>query len=428
MEAAAKASALARERKRVDEISMKSSGSRTPRWPLGLKGVTAALSILIFLSGLAFFQPPQPVRAQVSAMPAAEQVPKIPDFQLDSLVAPIALYPDPLLSQALVASTYPLEIKQLQQFLYANPSLKDQALGDAVAQRPWDPSVQAMAIFPEAVKRLSDDVRWTTDLGNAFLAQPSDVMDAIQRMRGRALEKGTLQSCAEQKVETETVGGKQVITIEPVDPETVYVPYYDPTMAYGALAYPYPPIYYPPPGYYVPGKALAFAIGVILGRNWNGGWGYAPGWGSGEINLNINNKYIRNSTRNTSGTQAGFSSGGGTKWQHNPVHRGGAPYPNRQLAEKNANLVGNFGGGNRLERSVSAIDTRDVTRPATGQDRGSSNAENRVGQHISWSHGEPGAFNGGGRDVTRASSNRGAVSAGGGFHGDGGGRGGGRRR
>src|SRR5438128_12687547 len=112
-----------------------------------------------------------------------QQAPKIPNDQLDSLVAPIALYPDQLLSQTLVASTYPLEIIQLQQWLEKNKNLKDKALASAVQKQNWDPSIQAMAAFPDVVKRLADDIQWTTDLGNAFLAQESDVMDAVQRMR-----------------------------------------------------------------------------------------------------------------------------------------------------------------------------------------------------------------------------------------------------
>src|SRR5262245_44397420 len=100
---------------------------------------------------------------------------KIPADQLDALVAPIALYPDPLLSQTLVASTYPLELMQLQQWLQRNPNLKGKGLADAVAKQPWDPSVQAMAALPDLVKRLTNDIQWTTDLGNAFLAQQGDV-------------------------------------------------------------------------------------------------------------------------------------------------------------------------------------------------------------------------------------------------------------
>ena len=139
---------------------------------------------------------PQPTQTnqQTADASADQEAQKIPADQLDSLVAPIALYPDPLLSQVLVASTYPLEIIQLQQWLKKNPGLKDKALADAVAKQPWDPSIQSMAAMPELVDRLANDVQWTTDLGNAFLAQQKDVMDAVQRMRQKAMDKGTLQS------------------------------------------------------------------------------------------------------------------------------------------------------------------------------------------------------------------------------------------
>ena len=120
-----------------------------------------------------------------------EEAPKLPAEQLDSLVAPIALYPDPLLAQTLAASTYPLEIIQLQQWLDQNKNLKDKALADAVAKQPWDPSVQALAGTRDVVQRLAGNIQWTDDLGNAFLAQQSDVMDAVQRMRGKAESKGT---------------------------------------------------------------------------------------------------------------------------------------------------------------------------------------------------------------------------------------------
>src|SRR5262245_422180 len=140
-----------------------------------------------------------PVAAPEAEKPAA----KIPAEQLDSLVAPIALYPDSLLAQTLVASTYPLEIVQLNQWLAKNKNLKDKALVDAVAKQPWDPSIQSMAAFPDVVKRLSDDVQWTTDLGNAFLAQQGDVMDAVQRMRKKAQDKGALKTNEQQKVSEE---------------------------------------------------------------------------------------------------------------------------------------------------------------------------------------------------------------------------------
>src|SRR5690348_1058652 len=143
-------------------------------------------------------------QAQSPSTPAKAQAPptKVPADQLDSLVAPIALYPDPLLAQTLAASTYPLEMIQLQQWMERNKDLKDKALSDAVAKQPWDPSVQSMVAFPDVVQRLSGNIQWTTDLGNAFLAQQSDVMDAVQRMRGKAEDKGALKTSAQQTVET----------------------------------------------------------------------------------------------------------------------------------------------------------------------------------------------------------------------------------
>ena len=153
-----------------------------------------------------------------------EQAPKISNDQLDSLVAPIALYPDPLLAQVLAASTYPLEIMQLQQFLEKHKDLKDQALTDAVMKQNWDPSIQSMAALPDVVKRLADDIQWTTDLGNAFLAQESDVMDAVQRMRAKAKGTGNLKSNDQMKVETKVVDSKSVVVIEQSNPQVVYVP------------------------------------------------------------------------------------------------------------------------------------------------------------------------------------------------------------
>src|SRR5262249_52047511 len=217
-------------------------------------------------------------------------------YQLDSVVAPIALYPDRLLSQTLVASTYPLEIIQLQQWLDRNRDLatNQQKLTEAVKKQPWDPSIQAMAALPDVVKRLADDIQWTTDLGNAFLAQQSDVMDAVQRMRSKAQGTGALQSNQQQKVETQTVENKQVIVIEQSNPEVGYVPSYNPTVVYGAPAYPYPPIYYPPStGAVIAASAISFGVGLAMGAAWGGGWGWGCGWGGGDVNVNMNNNFNR---------------------------------------------------------------------------------------------------------------------------------------
>jgi hypothetical protein len=228
---------------------------------------------------------PPPMQAAASSTPS--QAAKIPPDQLDSLVAPIALYPDPLLAQTLAASTYPLEIVQLQQWLEKHKGLKDKALADAVAKESWDPSVQAMAALPDVVKRLADDIQWTTDLGNAFLSQQSDVMDAVQRMRKKAKDKGNLKSTEQQKVETKVVENKSVIVVEQAQPQVVYVPSYDPVVVYGPPIYPYPPIYYPPYGYYAAGMAIAFGLGVMMGP-WAGA-GDGAAVGGNDIDINVNN-------------------------------------------------------------------------------------------------------------------------------------------
>src|SRR5262245_38115018 len=203
-----------------------------------------------------------PGASGAAAEPAAV---KLTNDQLDALVAPVALFPDDLLAQTLVASTYPLEIIQLYQWMSKeeNKKLKDKALSDAVAKEGWDPSVSTMAAVPDVVKRLADDIQWTTDLGNAFLAQQSDVMDACQRMRKKAKDKGALTSNEQQKVETKVIEQKEVIVVQSSNPEVVYVPSYNPTYVYGPPVYPYPPVYYPP---YVPGAAfVSFSFGVAMG-------------------------------------------------------------------------------------------------------------------------------------------------------------------
>jgi len=264
--------------------------------------------------------------AKEAAKPAAapeQDAPKIPPEQLDSLVAPIALYPDDLLAQTLVASTYPLEIVQLQQWLQKNASLKDKALADAVAKQPWDPSVQSMAAFPDVVKRLADDAQWTTDLGNAFLAQQADVMESVQRMRKKAQDNGALKSNEQQKVDTKTIEDKTVIVVESANPEVIYVPSYSPTVVYGPPVYPYPPIYYPP---YPPGAAfVSFSFGVMVGAAFWGGSCCGCGWGGNDVNINVNNNFNQIN---------GGNRGGNNNWQHNPQHRGGTPYSNKATANK----------------------------------------------------------------------------------------------
>lgn len=369
---------------------------------------------------------------QQSASSAQQEAPKVPNDQLDALVAPIALYPDPLLSQVLVASTYPLEIIQLQQWLEKNKNLKGDALAEAVKKQDWDPSIQALAALPDAVKQLSENIKWTTDLGNAFLAQQSDVMDAVQRMRKKAQEKGNLKSTEQQKVETKVVESKQVIVVQPANPEVIYVPSYNPVVVYGAPVYPYPPIYYPPPGYYAAGMAISFGVGMAMGAAWGGGWGWGCGWGHNDITVNRNNTFV--SHYNRQNVNRAGRVGGGNTWQHNPQHRGGAPYSNRATANR---YGGNARGDSMAARQASARQSQASTRSGGGRGaQPSSMSANRGGGDRIGGREVPsggggsrntGAFGGdrmsGG--AARASSQRGASSMG---SRGGGSRGGGRRR
>jgi Protein of unknown function (DUF3300) len=321
-------------------------------------------SLLVPGYGLANAAPPQQTKAP-------EHAPLIPHDQLDSLVAPIALFPDPLLAQVLAASTYPLELVQLQQWLQKNPGLKDKALADAAEKEPWDASVQALAGLPDLVKRLTDDIRWTTDLGNAFLGQESDVMDAVQRMRMKAKEKGNLSTSEQQTVETQVVQNKTVVVIEPANPEVLYVPSYNPAVVYGPPAYPYPPIYYPPAGYYAAGMALSFGVGVAMGAWWGGGSGWGAGWGGNNVIINNNNNFIRNSNISRG------SIGSGNNWQHNPAHRGSTPYRDRATADRFGGAARGDSLGNRQNRARQDIGRQGGNLPSN-RGGGAGNA-NRLG-------------------------------------------------
>ena len=391
-------------------------------------------------------------RAQTETQ-AAETESRIPPEQIDSLVAPIALYPDPLLAQTLAASTYPLELMQLQQWLARNPALKDKALADAAARQPWDPSIQAMAALPDVVKRLTDDIQWTTDLGNAFLAQQGDVMDGVQRMRQKAQGTGNLKSTPQQTVETQVVESKSVIVIEQADPEVVYVPSYNPVAVYGPPVYPYPPIYYPPWGGYAATAAISFGVGVAVGAAWGGGWGWNAGWGHNDIEINANNSFNRNA--NINANRAANRSG---TWQHNAAHRGGAPYRDRATANRyggtaRGDSLANRQAGARQQVSRQGGNVRSGAVGTSGIGAGGlgnrptqlPSGGDRIGSR-DISRGSGGGAFGGSSDrfngaSARASSSRGASSvrssggftrSGGGFGGGGGrtrgGGGGGRRR
>ncbi|MCU1257224.1 MAG: hypothetical protein JWO80_109 [Bryobacterales bacterium] len=305
--------------------------------------VAGAVSVLVFVcpGTLIFAQDFPPPADQQQAPPAQTLSPD----QLDDLVAPIALYPDSILSQVLVASTYPLELVEANQWLAQNGGLQGQARMDAVREQNWDPSVQALVAFPDVVKRLTQDVRWTTDLGNGFLGQEADVMNAVQRMRQRAQEAGKLTSTAQQTVNVDSQGGEPVIQIQPADPQVVYVPTYDPAYIWGPPVYGYyPPLYYPSFG-------LGFGDGIFIGSffgGWGGGWagwGWGPRWHDHTVIVNNNffHRYRFNDFHD------GRFANGSSVWEHDSGHRLGVPYPNRDLNDRfRGNFQGqrgNFAGG-----------------------------------------------------------------------------------
>ena len=281
----------------------------------------------------------QPVQLEAQLMPPE---------QLDSLVSQIALYADPLIAQVLAASTYPLEVVEASRWLQANPNLRGTELTDAAREQPWDPSVQALVVFPTVIQMMDRNLRWTTDLGNAFLAQEQDVMDAIQRQRQRAASSGRLASNDQQRIETSYEGDRNVIAIEPSQPDIIYVPVYDPISIWGPPIYnPYPSFWYPPrPAYgtVIAGGGFGFFVGIAMTnqfRYWGGwnSWGWNPGWRNRTVIIN-NNFYTHNNYR----TPNNYLRNGNSVWEHNPRHREGVPYPNRAVSDR---VGGGFGRDRR---------------------------------------------------------------------------------
>src|SRR5689334_15894998 len=219
------------------------------------RSILATIACAALSSTVAFAQnqptsqapPPSGARASApSSQTPADQVLK-PE-QLQQLVSPIALYPDNLLAQVMMASTYPLEVVEASRWLTTNKKLKGDQLQKAVEKEKWDDSVKGLIATPQVLDMMSNKLSWTKDLGDAFLAQQADVMDAVQALRARAQSNKKLESTKEQKVTTKTENNKQYVVIESAVPNTVYVPYYNPEVVYGAWPYPaYPPYYYPPP-------------------------------------------------------------------------------------------------------------------------------------------------------------------------------------
>jgi len=253
------------------------------------------------------------------AYPQSNEKPLLKSEELEQLVAPIALYPDALLAQVLMASTYPLEIVQAQRWASANPKINGKVLEDEMQKQTWDASVKSVVAVPQVLQMMNDKLDWTQKLGDAFLAQQNDLLNAVQNLRAKAQATGNLKSTSQQTVNTQTSDGKTVIVVEPADPQTVYVPTYNPSVVYGAWSYPtYPPYAWYPPGY-VASNIVSFGVGMAVGSAL---WGNCN-WGRGEVNVNVNKYNSFNRTNISNGS-----------WQHSPEHRKGVPYNNANVSER----------------------------------------------------------------------------------------------
>jgi hypothetical protein len=266
--------------------------------------------------------------------------------QIEQLVAPIALYPDSLLAQVLMASTYPLEVVAAQRFAKSNSTLKGEALDAALKDQTWDASVKSLVAFPQVLDMMSEKLDWTQELGDAFLAQQSDVMDGVQRLREKAQAQGALGNTEQQKIiveqapaTTTVVEGAPttIIRIEPTNPQVVYVPTYNPAVAYGTWPYPSsPPYYYQPPGYTAAASVVSFGVGMAVGGAL---WGDCDwGWGHGGIDVDVNryNNFNRNVNNNWNETSINnkFQNG---KWEHDASHRKGVGYRDTNTQQRFGN-------------------------------------------------------------------------------------------
>lgn len=381
--------------------------------------------------------------------------------ELDQILAPIALYPDSLLTQILMASTYPLEIVQADRWAKQNKDLKGDTLAKALEAQPWDPSVKSLVNFPQVLDMMNEKVDWTQKLGDAFLAQQKEVMATVQSLRKKAEAEGNLKTTKEQTVVVE----KETIIIQPANPQVVYVPTYNPTVVYGAWAYPsYPPYYYYPPGY-AAGAGFAFATGIAVGAAWGYAWGHSN-WHGGDVDIDVNRNTNINTNINRDKYKAqyqGKGQGGQGNWQHDASHRGGVSYRDQGTAQKYNRGTGSeaaksrdayrgkaeagrqdlkrgdadqFRGQNKGQRDAGAknVGTRDTgTRNMSTRDAGTRNASTRAaGTRNMSSRDSSGqrssAYSGvdssrATRDYSnRGSSSRQSSSRGGGARGGGGGR------
>ena len=346
---------------------MKRSGARRSR-------VLLACAALMGTPLFAGFVVPGAVHAQSPATVSSQQ--------LDSLTAPIALYPDALLAQVLMASTFPQDVQDAAAWSKANPKLQGDDAVKAVASEPWDPSVQSLVAFPQVLATMASKPDWVAQIGNAFLAQPNDVMDSVQRLRKQAHAAGNLQTTAQQKVVVE----QSTIQIEPANPQVVYVPTYNPTVVYGTWPYPaYPPVYMPPPpGYAIASglaAGLAFGAGVAVANSLWGGFN----WNTHDVNVNVN-RYNNINVHNRLDTNSNT-----THWNRNAnvnnanINRNNINRNNLNNANLNRNNVNNNIGGAQRDayrgRDDARAQAQQTLQNRTGQNLGGNASERVQGIH-----------------------------------------------
>jgi Protein of unknown function (DUF3300) len=390
--------------------------------------------------------PAQPAPAPAPAVqpaPAATPQPTaaaklLKPEELEALVAPIALYPDNLLSLVLIASTYPVDVVQGDRWAKQNKKLKGEQLKAAVDKQSWDDSVKSLVATPDVLAMMSSKLDWTVKLGEAVLAQQADVMDAIQRLRAKADANNKLTSTKQQKVTKSQEGGRTIIAIEPTDPDMLYVPYYDPAVMYGAWPYAdYPPYYWGYPDY-IPGGLIA--AGLAFGTGWAlSNWGSSGTWWGGGVNWGRAG-IIANRPR--------VNPLGGNNWQHRPNAPGAGLRPGGGLGGGQRPSIGQLPAGGRPGGGLGPGGGRPSAgqlpaggRPGAGQRPSGGRvaqrpSHGRVGNarpgrgHANINRGAfrggGGGFRGGGGRSFRGGGGGGGFRGGGGGRG-GGGRGGGRR-
>jgi hypothetical protein len=355
-------------------------------------------SSLLAASLLFLMAVPPATRGQVTAPPVFK-----PE-ELEQILAPVALYPDALLAQVLMASTYPLEVVQADRWAQQNQGLAPEALTAALEQQAWDPSVKSLVNFPQVLTMMGEKLDWTQKLGDAFLAQQQDVMNTVQSLRKKAADAGNLETTAEQKVIVE----QETIVIEAASPQVVYVPTYNPTVVYGAWPYPaYPPYYYYPPGYTAGAALFSFGVGVAVGAAWGYAWGGCD-WRGGDVDIDVNRNTNINNNIDRSKHAERYQGGKG-QWQHNPEHRKGVSYRDQATGQKFNRASTNEAVKSRENfRGRAEAGRQDLSRGGADQFRGRADAGQRGGPAASQGRvdsGQRGAA-GGGRMESRSAGTR----------------------